>query len=62
MCLDSLPAFPLADTLAYYSGFNFGVYHARSFLTNEQKVMFFFFGLSFALFIDFCFFVWRKLK
>jgi len=62
MCLDSLPAYPLADTLAYYSGFNFGVYHARSFLTDEQKLIFFFLGLLFGMGIDFCFFVWRKLK
>jgi len=62
MCLDSLPVYPLADTLAYYSGFNFGVYHARSFLTNEQKLIFFFLGLLFGFGIDFCFYVWRKLK
>ncbi len=61
-CIDVVPLYPLRDTLAYYSGFKFGLYSAKSFLTNEEKAMFFFFGLGFALFIDFCFFVWRKLK
>jgi hypothetical protein len=62
MFADSLPFVYPYDTLAYYAGFNFGLYHAKSVLAGEQKLLFFFFGFLFALGIDFCFFVWRCLK
>jgi len=61
-CVDFLPSYPLQDTLAYYSGFNFGLHHARSFLTNGDKALFLFFGFFFGLCIDFFFYVWGKLK